>query len=91
MSTQQKLLAAAVAAVVGLATSTACVAAEKKHEKCYGIVKAGKNDCGTPEHACAGYAKENNMPEEWIFVPIGTCDKITGASLKPIKKDQAGS
>ena len=23
-------------------------------EKCYGIAKAGQNDCGTAKHACAG-------------------------------------
>lgn len=51
-------------------------------EKCAGIVKAGMNDCGTSEHECGGMAAEDNHPEEWIYVPEGTCEKIVGATLK---------
>jgi uncharacterized membrane protein len=53
-------------------------------EKCYGIVVAGKNDCGaTGSHSCAGEAKLTNDPKSWIYVPTGTCQKINGASLTP--------
>ena len=52
-------------------------------EKCYGIVKKAKNECGTPKHACAGQATRNNNPNEWIYVMKGTCNMITGGSLKP--------
>ena len=51
-------------------------------EKCAGIVKAGKNDCGTSAHACAGQSTKNSDAEEWVYVPAGTCDKIVGAKLK---------
>jgi len=51
-------------------------------EKCAGIVKAGMNDCGTSQHDCGGLATEDNDPEEWIYVPEGTCEKIAGATLK---------
>ena len=51
-------------------------------EKCAGIVKAGMNDCGTSKHSCAGHAKVDSDPEEWIYVPAGTCEKIVGATLK---------
>lgn len=47
-------------------------------EKCKGIAKAGMNDCGTSKHACAGMAKTDADPEEWIYVPEGTCSKIAG-------------
>lgn len=47
-------------------------------EKCKGIAKAGMNDCGTSKHACAGMAKTDSDPEEWIYVPEGTCSKIAG-------------
>ncbi|MCR9143746.1 MAG: DUF2282 domain-containing protein [bacterium] len=50
-------------------------------EKCAGIVKKGKNDCGTSVHSCSGHAKVDNDPEEWIYVPKGTCEKITGGKL----------
>jgi uncharacterized membrane protein len=51
-------------------------------EKCYGIAKAGQNDCGTATHACAGQAKKDNAPDEWKYVAKGTCTKV-GGKLKP--------
>lgn len=63
--------------------ATTSVAVEKKAEteKCAGIVKAGMNDCGTSEHACAAQAKVDKHAEEWIKVPKGTCEKITGGTI----------
>lgn len=52
-----------------------------KAEKCYGIVKAGKNDCQTNTSSCAGTSKQNAQKDAWIFVPAGSCDRIVGASL----------
>ena len=54
-------------------------------EKCAGIVKAGMNDCGTSEHSCAGQGKVDNDPQEWIFVPNGTCGKIVGGRVLQAK------
>lgn len=51
-------------------------------EKCAGIVKAGLNDCGTSKHDCSGKATVDSDPEEWIYVPAGTCEKVVGATLK---------
>ncbi|TXH69148.1 MAG: DUF2282 domain-containing protein [Thiothrix sp.] len=50
-------------------------------ERCAGIVKAGMNDCGAHEHSCSGKAKVDNDPEEWINLPKGTCEKITGGRV----------
>jgi uncharacterized membrane protein len=59
-------------------------AAEKadaaKGEKCYGVVKAGKNDCQTATSACAGQSKTDNQADAYIYVPKGTCDRIVGGS-----------
>ena len=52
-------------------------------EKCYGIAKAGKNDCGANGHSCAGQAAKDGDGKEWIKVPKGTCEKIVGGSLAP--------
>jgi uncharacterized membrane protein len=53
-------------------------------EKCFGVAVAGKNDCGaTGSHSCAGEAKRTGDPKSWIYVPVGTCQKINGASLTP--------
>ncbi|MDT8282762.1 MAG: DUF2282 domain-containing protein [Gammaproteobacteria bacterium] len=83
------LLAVVATLAMGLA-SGAAIAAKPGFEKCAGIVKAGMNDCGTSGHACAGQAAKDSDPEEWIYVPAGTCSKIVGATLKqaaaPVKK-----
>lgn len=60
-------------------------------EKCAGIAKAGKNDCGALDgkHECAGFATLDNDDTEWVYVPKGICEKITGgsvAAVKPAKK-----
>ncbi|OGI40260.1 MAG: signal peptidase [Candidatus Muproteobacteria bacterium RBG_16_62_13] len=61
-------------------------AAKEGFEKCAGIVKASKNDCGTSKHACAGQARKDSDQEEWVYVPNGTCDKLVGAKLYIAKK-----
>lgn len=50
-------------------------------EKCAGIAKAGKNDCQANGHSCAGQAKKDGDPNEWVSVPKGTCDKIVGGKV----------
>jgi uncharacterized membrane protein len=52
-------------------------------EKCYGIVKAGKNDCQTANSSCAGTSRRDNQGDAWIYVPAGSCERIVGASLQP--------
>lgn len=55
-----------------------------KLEKCYGVAKAGKNDCAGKTNGCAGESKVDNDPEAWIWVPAGLCDKL--AHVKPVAK-----
>jgi uncharacterized membrane protein len=85
---KKAIIASAIATVIGVGFSVSAVAADKpKMEKCYGIVKSGKNDCGIPgANSCAGQVKTENDPKAWIFVPKGTCEKITGGSTKPISE-----
>ena len=54
--------------------------------KCKGIAKKGKNDCGANGHGCSGKATEDNDPNEWIYVPEGVCEKITGGVVLKKKK-----
>ncbi len=86
----KKLLAkGALASVVALGIATTApnvMAAKKGFEKCAGIVKAGKNDCGTSKHSCSGKAAKDGIAEEWLYVPNGTCSKIVGASIYNKKK-----
>jgi uncharacterized membrane protein len=81
MKASTMALAAALAGA--LAVTTAAEAADAKNEKCYGVSKAGKNDCQTASSSCAGTAKKDNQGDAWIYVPAGTCEKIAGGSLTP--------
>ncbi len=74
---------ASVFAVGVLTVSLPVEAGKKSMEKCYGIVKAGQNDCQTSNSACAGTAEIDAKPTAFIVVPKGTCDKIVGGSLTP--------
>ncbi len=77
---------AGLLAAAGSGTAEIEAAPAYDAEKCAGIVKKGKNDCGTSVHSCSGQAKVDNDPEEWIYVPKGTCEKITGGKLLKKKK-----
>ena len=79
MATRKTMIQSAVAGVLALALTQGPAAAQDKgREKCYGIAKAGQNDCGTPSHTCAGKAKASNDPSDWKYVPKGTCEKVGG-------------
>lgn len=84
------LLGAATLAAVALGTATAFAQSgpapvpEFENEKCFGIVKAGKNDCQFSSGSCAGTATADSLPDTWVYLPAGTCDKIIGASLTPL-------
>jgi uncharacterized membrane protein len=52
-------------------------------EKCYGVSKAGKNDCQTANSSCAGTSRRDGQKDAWIYVPAGTCDKVVGGSPQP--------
>lgn len=72
------------AAIVIAAASTTNVLADKKTEKCYGVAKAGKNDCAAgPGTSCAGTSTKDGQGSAWMYVPQGTCKKIVGGSLTP--------
>ena len=60
-------------------------------EKCAGIAKAGKNDCGAlnGSHNCAGQATADNDDNEWVYLPKGTCEKVTGGVVKAEKPAKA--
>lgn len=52
-------------------------------EKCYGIVKAGQNDCDSNDLSCSMKAVIDSDPNYWIYLPKGACAKIVGGITKP--------
>lgn len=54
-------------------------------EKCYGIAKAGKNDCAAGSHSCAGSSTRSEDKASFVYLPKGACSKIANASTTPGK------
>jgi len=83
-ATIQAALAGLLAVGIAAAATAQPMPAPKDNEKCYGIALAGKNDCGTAKHACAGLgAKVDKDPNEWKYVAKGTCEKVGGKTSAP--------
>jgi uncharacterized membrane protein len=74
--------AAAMVAASSLALAdTAKMGADKPGmEHCYGVAKAGKNDCAAAGHACAGQATKDMDKSSWLSLPTGVCAKLSGGS-----------
>ena len=80
------LVASAVAAALALPLTAFSEPAPKptfEAEKCYGVAKAGKNDCETRMSSCAGTSKRDNQKDAWIYMPKGSCERIVGGALQP--------
>jgi uncharacterized membrane protein len=79
MNKRQALLATAFATVC-LANVGMAHAADAEKDKCFGIAKAGQNDCATASgsHSCAGQSKMDNGADDWKYVTKGTCEKMGG-------------
>lgn len=88
MPHRHALIAAALAGVCAAASAADETMGVPKpdQEICFGVAKAGQNDCGTATHGCAGMAATDNDPAEWKFVAKGTCTKLGG---KPKADPQA--
>lgn len=86
------ILASTIAGIMTISGSALAVPdAPKEWEKCAGISKAGKNDCGAKDgsHECSGQAKMDNLDTEWVYLPKGVCEKVTGGMVvgtKPAKE-----
>ena len=82
MNHRNVIISTAIGSLFALGSLGATAADQAPVEKCFGVVKAGKNDCQTATSASAGTATRDGLKDAWIYVPKGTCDKIVGASLK---------
>jgi uncharacterized membrane protein len=71
------------AITTALTLSPMGVASAADTEKCYGVAKAGKNDCAAgPGTSCAGTSTTDAQGNAWMLVLKGTCEKIVGGSLE---------
>ena len=88
MDHKRIFISSAIAGLIATAAADA-TAQDKPKEKCYGIAKAGQNDCGTAKHSCAGKATKDNDPAEWKYVAAGTCAQAGGKASPAADKKPA--
>jgi uncharacterized membrane protein len=86
--TQRLIASTALASLLALGLAGHAAAQDKAKEKCYGIAKAGQNDCAnlSGSHSCAGQSKVDMAPDEWKYVAKGTCKSMGGMSADEAKK-----
>ncbi len=83
-SARTLIAATAAVALGGAMTAMAQGAPEFEAEHCYGVAKAGSNDCAsTGNNTCAGLSRIDADPGAWIYVPVGVCDKIVNGTTTP--------
>jgi len=87
---KRALITATALSALSLGLAAAPAAAQEK-EKCFGIAKAGQNDCASPTgvHSCAGQAKVDNDMGEWKFVAKGSCAKAGGKTASELKSQKS--
>jgi uncharacterized membrane protein len=87
--TSRLIVSSALASALAMGLLNPAQAADEKgKEKCYGIAKAGTNDCAnlTGSHSCAGQTKTDASPDDWRYVAKGTCKMLHGLSADEAKK-----
>jgi uncharacterized membrane protein len=79
---QGLVLSSALATALALGLVGEAAAQDKGKEKCYGVAKAGQNDCAnlSGSHTCAGQSKSDMSADEWKYVAKGSCVKLKGLS-----------
>ena len=84
---QRLIVSSALASALALGLIGQVAAQDKGKEKCYGISKAGQNDCAnlSGSHSCAGQSKVDNEAGEWKYVAKGTCKSLKGMSAEEAK------
>jgi uncharacterized membrane protein len=89
---QRALIAAAAATLMSLTFVAAPAHAADEKEKCFGIAKAGQNDCASQSgvHSCAGQSKMDMDKGEWKYVAKGTCKDMKGMTLDEVKMMKKG-
>jgi uncharacterized membrane protein len=88
---QRLVVSSALASVFALGLAGTAAAQDKAKdsakEKCFGIVKAGQNDCAnlSGSHSCAGQSKVDMSADDWKYVAKGTCKEMKGKTADEAK------
>lgn len=84
---QRLIASSALASILALCLVGNAAAQAAPKEKCYGIAKAGQNDCANlaGTHSCAGQSKADGEVGEWKYVAKGSCKAMGGLSAEEAK------
>jgi uncharacterized membrane protein len=88
---QRLIVSSALASALAMGLVGQVAAQDKGKEKCYGIAKAGQNDCASLSgaHSCAGQTKDDMSPLDWKYVAKGTCKDMKGMTEAEAKAAKA--
>ena len=81
------IVSSALATALAFGLVGTAAAQDKGKEKCYGIAKAGQNDCAnlSGSHSCAGQTKMDSDPADWKYVAKGSCKDMKGMTAEEAK------
>ena len=90
---QTFIASSALASLLALGLTGPAAAQDAGKEKCYGVAKAGQNDCAnlSGTHSCAGQSKVDKDPGEWKFVAKGSCKSMGGLSVAEAQQKQGAA
>jgi len=92
MPSNHLLVSSALTAVLAMGLGASAHAETGAKEKCFGMAKAGANDCAnlSGTHSCAGLAKVDHGADEWNYVAKGSCHALGGRTLDEVKAGAKG-
>ncbi|MDE2370932.1 MAG: DUF2282 domain-containing protein [Burkholderiales bacterium] len=88
---QRLVVSTVFASLLGLGlvgqAAAADMAKDASKEKCFGIAKAGQNDCAnlSGSHSCAGQTKTDGAADDWKYVAKGSCKAMRGLTMDEAK------
>lgn len=72
-------VATALAGAIGMAAAMAPTdASAADGVKCYGVSKAGQNDCAAAGHSCKGHSTADYVGTDWKMLSAEKCKKMGG-------------
>ncbi|HET9644006.1 MAG TPA: DUF2282 domain-containing protein [Burkholderiaceae bacterium] len=85
---QRLVLSSALASALALGLIGHAAADEGGKVKCYGVAKAGQNDCAnlSGSHSCAGQTKADMDPADWRYMAKAACEKLSGLTAEEAQK-----
>jgi uncharacterized membrane protein len=85
---QRLVVSSALASALALGLIGPAGAEESGKVKCYGVAKAGQNDCAnlSGSHSCAGQTKADMDPSDWKYMAKAACEKLKGLTAEEAQK-----